>query len=57
MIAADIEDAVPTRSIIFESDLRAQLHELFFRKVLAQPRVETVGNIPARLESESHGFP
>ena len=38
MIAADIEDAAPTRAVIFESDLRAQLRELLGRMLKVDRR-------------------
>ena len=45
MIALDVEDSVPACAIIFEGDLRTQLHQLFLGKLLSQTRVQIVRNI------------
>jgi len=42
MIAADIENAIQTRPVIFKSDLPAQLQQLLFGKLLTQPCVKIV---------------
>jgi hypothetical protein len=52
MIALDVEDSVPARAIIFERDLRAQLHQLLLRKVGAQTRIQIVREIRGSI---SHG--
>ena len=49
IIAFDVENPVPTCAIILERDLRAQLHQLFFGKVIAQPRIQIVGDIRGRI--------
>src|SRR4029453_16124876 len=38
----------PTRPIILERDLRSELHQLFFRKLIAQTRIQIVRNIRRR---------
>jgi len=49
IIASDVENAVPTCAIILKRDLRAQLHQLFLGKLVAQPRVQIIGNVRWRL--------
>ncbi len=49
IIAFDVENAVPTCAIILKRDLRAQLHQLFLGKLVAQPRVQIIGNVRWRL--------
>ena len=49
IIAFDVENAVPTCAIILKRDLRAQLHQLFLGKLVAQPRVQFVGHIRQRV--------
>jgi hypothetical protein len=49
VIAPDVEKSIPTGAIIFKSDLPSQLHELFFRKLIAQTRIQIVGNIGWRV--------
>jgi hypothetical protein len=45
VVAIYIEDAVPAGAVVLESDLRTQLHELFFRKFLVQARVEIAEDV------------
>jgi hypothetical protein len=49
MVALDVEESIPTGAIIFKSDLPSQLHELFFRKLIAQTPIQIVGNIGWRV--------
>ena len=49
VIASDVEEAIPTGAIMFKSDLPSQLHELLFRKLIAQTRIQLVGNIRWRV--------
>lgn len=44
-VALDVEHPVPAGPIILEGDLRAQLHQLLFRKFLCQPRIKIIGDI------------
>lgn len=45
IVALDIEEPIPTCPIILKSDLRSQLHQLFFGKLIAQARIQLIGNI------------
>ena len=45
MIALDIEDAIGSRSIVFEGDLRGQFEKLFLGKSIAQSRIKIVINV------------
>jgi len=45
IVALDIEEPIPTCTIILKSDLRSELHQLFFGKLIAQTRIQLVGNI------------
>lgn len=56
LVAADVEDPVPARTIIFKSDVRAQLHQLLFGKMLAQPRIQIIGNIDRRARHRVRQF-
>lgn len=49
IIAFDIENSVPSCAIILERDLRAQLHQLFFGKLLSQTRIQIIRNIRGRI--------
>ena len=49
MIALDVENSVPACAIILERDLRAQLHQLFFGKLIAQTRIQIVRDIRRRI--------
>ena len=49
IIALDVENSVPAGAIIFERDLRAQLHQLFFGEFLSQARVQIVRDICRRI--------
>jgi len=49
IIALDVENSVPPCAIILERDLRAQLHQLFFGKLLSQTRIQIVGDIRGRI--------
>jgi hypothetical protein len=49
IIALDVKNSVPACAIILERDLRAQLHELFFRKLLSQTRIQIVRDIRGRI--------
>ena len=35
IVALDVEEPIPTRAIIFERDLRSELHQLFLGKLIA----------------------
>ena len=49
VIALDIENSIPACAIILERDLRAQLHQLFFRKLLSQTHIQIVRDIRGRI--------
>ena len=49
VVAADVEDAVETGAVVFESELGAQLEELFFGEFVAQTGVEFVGDVGRRV--------
>ena len=49
IIALDVENSVPASAIILERDLRAQLHQLFFGKLLSQTRIQIVRDIRWRI--------
>ena len=49
VIALDVEDSVPTCTIILERDLRTQLHQLFFGKLFSQTSIQIVGDIRRRI--------
>ena len=49
IIALDVENSVPPCAIIFERDLRAQLHQLFFGKLFSQTRIQIVRDIRGRI--------
>ena len=49
IIALDVENSVPSCAIILERDLRAQLHQLFFGKLLSQTRIQIVRYIRGRI--------
>ena len=45
IVALDIEEPIPTGTIILKSDLRSELHQLFFGKLIARTRIQLVRNI------------
>ena len=45
IIPLDIEKPIPAGTIIFERDVPSQLHQLLLGKLLAQTRIQIVGNI------------
>ena len=49
MVAFDIEEPIPPGAIIFERDLRRQLHQLLLGKLLPQTRVQLIRNIRRRV--------
>jgi hypothetical protein len=49
IIALDVEDSVPSCAIIFERDLRAQLHQLFLGELFLQTRIQIVRDIRGRI--------
>ena len=49
IIALDVENSIPTGAIIFERDLPAQLHQLFFGKLVAQTLIQIIGDIRRRV--------
>jgi hypothetical protein len=49
IIAPNVENSVPSCAIILERDLRAQLHQLFFGKLLSQTRIQIVRDIRWRV--------
>jgi hypothetical protein len=49
IITLDIEKPIPAGTIIFERDVSSQLHQLFFRKLVAQTRVQLIGDIRWRV--------
>jgi hypothetical protein len=49
IVALDVEDAIPTGAVIFERDLRPQLHQLFFGKLIPQPRIQIIGHVRRRV--------
>jgi hypothetical protein len=49
IIARHVENSVASSAIVLERDLSAQLHQLFFRKLLSQTRVQIVRPIRWRI--------
>lgn len=49
IVALDVKNPVPTCPIILECDLRPQLHQLFFRKLFSQTRIQIVRHIGWRI--------
>jgi hypothetical protein len=49
IVALDVEESIPAGAIIFERDLCPELHQLFFGKLIAQARVQLIGDIRQRI--------
>ena len=49
IVALDVEESIPARTIILKRDLRCQLHQLFLGKLIAQTCVQLIRNIPRRV--------
>jgi len=49
IVALDVEESIPARTIILKRDLRCQLHQLFLGKLIAQTCVQLIRNIRRRV--------
>ena len=48
-IAFDVENAVPARAVVLKRDLRGELHQLLFGELVAEARVQVIGDVGGRL--------